>query len=38
MHFDALTILGLMVAIIMAVFIIRTCLTQGCGNSRIHHE
>ncbi len=38
MTFDALTILGLIVTIFLAAFVIRTSLRQGCGNSRIRQQ
>jgi hypothetical protein len=31
LHFDALTITGLIAAISVAVFLVHTCMTQGCS-------
>ena len=30
-HFDALTIAGLVAVLVVAAFLIRTCITQGCS-------
>lgn len=35
-YFDALTITGLVAALVVAVFLIHNCITQGC--SRCHGD